>query len=57
MRAEGGAMSGSGILPASKPSVDACSLPAPSGPVDCDVLSEDGKKLGNGAERQRRGQS
>lgn len=50
-------MSGSGILPASKPSVDACSLPAPSGPVDCDVLSEDGKKLGNGAERQRRGQS
>ena len=33
MRAERGTMSGLGSLPASKPSVDACSLPAPRGPV------------------------
>lgn len=44
-------------LSASVP-VYTCSLLALSGLADLDdILSEDGEKLGNGTERQRRGQS
>lgn len=49
-------MPGLGFLPASKPSVDACSsCPLWPGRLS-DVLSEDGKELGDGTEWQRRGQ-